>query len=63
MFAICESGLAGDRYDNDLVRSYGILITRSAEDGIGIAKLEGNQAMLLVIILAFVALIHTFHHL
>ena len=62
MFAICESGLAGDRYDNDLVRSYGILITRSAEDGIGIAKLEGNQAMLLVIILAFVALIHTLHH-
>ena len=53
------SGLAGDVFVNDLVRSCDVSIIRSAEDGIYIAKLESNQAMVSAILSVIVALIHT----
>ena len=50
-------------FANDVVLSYAEELTRSVEDVICIAKLEGNQAMLFVILSALVTLIHTFQHL
>ena len=53
------SGLTGDVFVNALVRSCDVSIVRSAEDGIYIAKLESNQAMVSAILSVIVALIHT----
>ena len=53
------SRMAGDGFANDLMMSCVTAIVRSSDDGIGIAKSEGNQAMVLVILSALIALIHT----
>ena len=56
--AIGASGLAGDGFANALVRSCAAAIARSAEDGMGIVRVDGNQAMVSEILSALVALIH-----
>ena len=53
------SGLAGDGFANALVRSCAAEIARSAEDGMGIVRVDGNQVMVSEILSALVALIHT----
>ena len=56
--AICASELAGDGFANALVRSCVAVNARSAEDGMGIVRVDGNQAMVSEILSALVALIH-----
>ena len=52
-------GLKGDGFANTLAMSCDVTISWSADDGIGIAKLEGNKDMVSVIHSNLVALIHT----
>ena len=59
VYAIGASGLAGDGFANALVMSCAAAIARSAEDGMGIVRVDGNQAMVSEILSALVALIHT----
>ena len=58
IFAIGASGLAGDGFANALVRSCAAAIAQSAEDVMGIVRLDGNQAMVSEILSVFVSLIH-----
>ena len=57
--AVGTSGLTGDEFTNDLVRSCAAVITRSAEDEMSIVRLDGNQSMVSAILSALVALLHT----
>ena len=41
--AMCESGLVGYGFSNDLVRSCATSIVRFTEDGMGVVKLEGTK--------------------
>ena len=57
--AMGASGLAGDGFSNALVISCATAIVRSADDGMGIVRVDGNQAMVSEFLSVLVALIHT----
>ena len=59
MFIIDASRLADDVFASDMVMSCAVSIAQSAEDGIGIAKLDNNQAMVSSILSSLVILIQT----